>query len=204
MNFNLDNYEPVDARLKAFYAKYPNGLIDVVLVTPVEQILSHVLFKATIWKEKPTHSALYDSVGYAFEKAGSQGASKYAWTENAQTSAIGRALAHLGFFSNRSLASKEEIEKVQAAEISETLKKENVNDKLDTKTIEAHMAIESKWLDWIMQFCEAYKPEIAKINDIKEKEKFLKKCLKVSDGVDTMTPDEKKYIWKEIERSLLS
>ncbi|MBR2246325.1 MAG: hypothetical protein IJ880_04755 [Bacilli bacterium] len=55
-----------------------------------------------------------DAAGYSLSIAGGNGADRNAWVENAEESAVGRALDNLGYHSNS--ASKEEMEKVQYVE----------------------------------------------------------------------------------------
>jgi len=55
-----------------------------------------------------------DSSGYSFSMAGGKGADKNAWVENAEESAVGRALDNMGYHSNS--PSREEMEKVSYIE----------------------------------------------------------------------------------------
>ncbi|MBJ7935548.1 hypothetical protein [Bacillus cereus] len=56
-------------------------------------------------------AAKADGVGYSLSIAGGKGADKNAWVENAEESAIGRALDNMGYHSGS--ASQEEMKKVQ-------------------------------------------------------------------------------------------
>ena len=90
MKFNLDEYELVEDRLKAFWKDNPNGSIttDVVHITDDGTC---VTIKAYIHNEEDRLVA----TGIAQETQGQGGfANKDAWVENCETSAIGRALAN--------------------------------------------------------------------------------------------------------------
>jgi hypothetical protein len=93
MNDRLANYEPVQARVARFWADHPDGRIDCELL---EHDDKHVLAKATIWIYigNPFPSV----VGYAAEVHDGSPVNRQGWMlENAETSAIGRALANLGY-----------------------------------------------------------------------------------------------------------
>jgi len=108
-NFNLDNYETVEQRLKVFWKDNPNGCIttDVVHITDDG---SCVTIKAYIQDNNGNLVA----TGIAQETKGQGGfANKDAWVENCETSAIGRALANWRYQgSNKARPSREEMSKV--------------------------------------------------------------------------------------------
>lgn len=101
----LKDYVEVNVRVERFYEKYPNGRI-------VTEILSWengvVVMKASVYRDMadPVPSA----TGHAYEKEGSTFINKTSALENCETSAVGRALAMLGFEIKKSIASKEEVE----------------------------------------------------------------------------------------------
>lgn len=108
--FNLENYIPVHERITAFYEVYPEGRIK----TSVEHLdvqKGFVLMKAEIYRTPlaPQPSA----TGHAFEYKDVGFVNKTSWVENAESSAVGRALALLGFKVERGIASREEMEKVE-------------------------------------------------------------------------------------------
>lgn len=107
-NFNLDNYVPVNERLEKFYADHPNGRV-------ITNILEHdhntgfVLFQAMIYRDCDCeHPA---ATGHAYEVAGQGHVNKTSHIENCETSAVGRALAMLGYEIQRGIASREEMAK---------------------------------------------------------------------------------------------
>jgi hypothetical protein len=109
--FNLQDYETVEERIKRFYADHPKGRI-------ITDLIEHVIDKG-MWVCK-TYVFLSDAdidpaaTGLAFEIDGQGMANKTSALENAETSAIGRALANAGYSGNKR-ASREEMQKVQSA-----------------------------------------------------------------------------------------
>lgn len=127
--FDLSKYETVKERKKRFYIDYPQGRIAVMLLS-VDKILDYALFQAAVFTDK--NDQVPRGIGYALEvrhknlsqgKHGSYESVNYSsWTENAEESAVGRALDNAGYSGNDK-CSREEIEK--AERMNETLKEEN-------------------------------------------------------------------------------
>ena len=121
-NFNLENYEPVKARKKRFYADYPDGRIIVEIQN--SDVLEHALIKTSIYKTGDDQGkGLAFSTGYAHEIRDrelkkSQYGKEYesvnysSWVENCEESSIGRALDNAGYSSNGK-CSREEMQKVE-------------------------------------------------------------------------------------------
>lgn len=105
------DYAMVHERVKAFCKRYENGQI---LTEIVKDEQGHVIFKA---------HAVVDGVirgtGHAHELEGSSNINNTSHYEACETSAVGRALAFLGYSPDGSLASYEEIEnaKLQQSQI---------------------------------------------------------------------------------------
>lgn len=110
--FNLSDYETVDSRIHKFYEKHKNGRIITELIetriNDAGQIIQYVC-KAEVWRDlaDPVPSA----TGYAEEVLGSNPINRTSALENCETSAIGRALANLGFSTKGSRPSQEEMQK---------------------------------------------------------------------------------------------
>lgn len=104
----LDNYVTVAERIAAFYQSYPTGRI-------CTQILEHneesgfILMRAEVFRS--TDDANPSATGHAFEVRGDGYVNRTSYIENAETSAVGRSLALLGFEVRRGIASREEMEK---------------------------------------------------------------------------------------------
>ena len=99
------DYAMVHERVKAFCKRYDTGQI---LTEIVKDELGHVIFKA---------HAVVDGVirgtGHAHELEGSNNINDTSHYEACETSAVGRALAFLGYSPDGSLASFEEIQNAQ-------------------------------------------------------------------------------------------
>jgi len=106
----LDDYAPVADRIELFYSKFPEGRITTKLLprTHVE-----IVVKAFVYRQ--SGDTLPAATGLASERIGDGDVNMYACLENTETSAIGRALANLGFAASRKRPSREEMEKVERA-----------------------------------------------------------------------------------------
>ena len=111
MAFNLDDYEPVEARLEKWHGTYPDGRIETEILehTDTRFIVVCKLFK-TEADSKPCAS------GVASETITDRGVNSTSALENCETSAIGRALANAGFAAKGKRASRTEMDKVNRAE----------------------------------------------------------------------------------------
>lgn len=109
-NFNIDNYIPVHERITKFYRDFPEGKINTeILEHDVEK--GFVLIRASVYRTCISDRAA--STGHAFEERSAGYGNKTSYIENAETSAVGRALALLGFEITKGVASREEMQKVQ-------------------------------------------------------------------------------------------
>ena len=110
-NFNLDNYETVEDRLKIFWKDNPQARINTEIVHMTDDGTC-VTVRAEIYKMEVDARPV--TTGIAQETKGQGGfANKDAWVENCETSAIGRALANwLYQGSTKPRPSREEMSKV--------------------------------------------------------------------------------------------
>lgn len=115
--FNLENYETVDERLEKFWEKYPDGRIATELVTAQE---GRYIVQAFIYKTYADPVAF--ATGLAEETISTRGVNATSACENAESSAIGRAL-HTGGISKHSEGkprpSREEMVKVTRTKLAE-------------------------------------------------------------------------------------
>lgn len=108
MRFNPDEYVTVAQRIEKFYAKFPQGRI-------LTSVLEHnaetgfILIKAEVFRE--ADDALPAATGHAYELKSAGHVQQGSYVEVCETSAVGRALALLGFEVRRGVASREEMEK---------------------------------------------------------------------------------------------
>ena len=112
--FNLDNYDEVKDRLPLFYEQFPDGRITTEVIS---EDSTGVTIKAYLWRnaeEQAMGAPL--ATGLAREVPGGR-IDKY--TENGETSSIGRALANYNLIGekgkkNQQRPSREEMESAQA------------------------------------------------------------------------------------------
>lgn len=119
--FNLNEYDQVEDRIKKFYADHVDGRITTrVLFQDGER----TMIKAYVYLNKedqankcPKATGTAEEVRIMTKSVSSSG-SEYeevnysSWTENCETSAIGRALANMNLSGNKR-PSRQEMEKVQ-------------------------------------------------------------------------------------------
>lgn len=114
-DINLDNYEPVDERIARFKADHPNFRVITEESHEGEPGATRWIVKASVWRDAE-NTGLPDGTGYAFEIDGKGMTQRTAALETCETSAIGRALANLGYAGNRSIT-REEASKALVAEL---------------------------------------------------------------------------------------
>lgn len=112
--FNPDDYEDVASRLRRFKADYPDSRIITELDNHTGEIrATRWVVVASVFKDREV--TVPDATGWAMEVDGSGMANNTSALENCETSAIGRALANLGYSGDRR-ATRQEMEKVQREE----------------------------------------------------------------------------------------
>ena len=109
-DFDPDSYAPVAARVELFYERYPTGRILTELVQRTDQ---EIVFRAAVYRTADDREPA--ATGWAAERVGDGEINAVACLENTETSAIGRALANLGFLASRLRASAEEVAKATRA-----------------------------------------------------------------------------------------
>jgi hypothetical protein len=111
--FNLENYVDVQTRILRFWTEYPDGAIITKLMSPPDDF-TQCRYEAQVFKSRDDTRP--SATGYAFELAGKSerdGANFTSHEENGETSAIGRALANLGYATSRAdRPSRQEMTKV--------------------------------------------------------------------------------------------
>jgi hypothetical protein len=141
MAFDLSNYETVDERLHKWWKEYPDGRLETEIIeaTDTRFIVLCKLFK-TEADTKPC------ATGLAMETISDRGVNANFALPNAETSAIGRALANAGFSAKGKRPSREEM----AA----------VNSKQETYSVENKLEDPVQWTttDWVAAVPEQPKP----------------------------------------------
>ena len=106
------DYEPVDFRIHRFYDRHPEGRILTDLHTihrNSDGSARQYVFKAEVFRD--LKSPIPDATGFAEETVGISTGPRASLLETCETSAIGRALANLGFSPKGFRPSAEEMQK---------------------------------------------------------------------------------------------
>ena len=120
------DYVMVKDRIIFFNENYPNGSI----ITELKATDNSFIFKATVIPEIENSNRKF--TGHAEEVIGSSQINKTSALENAETSAIGRALACMGIGVEDSFASADEVKNAQHKQVAPTYQKtENQKEKFD-------------------------------------------------------------------------
>jgi len=115
--FNLEDYETVEERLIKFWKDHPDGRIDTKII---EASSTRFIVQAYIYRTEVDQHAW--SSGLAEETISGRGVNATSALENAETSAIGRALASAGYATKGKRPSREEMSKVaKAQEVKTTI-----------------------------------------------------------------------------------
>jgi hypothetical protein len=112
--FNLNDYETVEERLKRAHAAHDDlRVITINHTTPQDRQVSTWVVEARIYlTAEDQRTDCPKATGWAFEVDGVNGmANKTSALENCETSAIGRALANMNLSGNKR-TSREEMQKV--------------------------------------------------------------------------------------------
>lgn len=109
-DFDNEGYATVAERIRLFYERHPQGRIETRLVSRTKH---EVVFKARVFRNDT--DARPAATGWAAEREGDGEVNLVACLENTETSAVGRALANLGFTASRLRPSAEEMAKAARA-----------------------------------------------------------------------------------------
>jgi hypothetical protein len=106
--FDLSQYEPVEDRLARFHDDHPAGRVLTVLEHYGD---GEWIVRAEVYTDRD--DARPAATGYAHEVTGQGNVNQTSALENCETSAVGRALANLGYAPKGKRPSREEMEKVE-------------------------------------------------------------------------------------------
>ena len=110
MAYKVDDYVQVNERIEKFYEKYPNGRIEN---TVIELTDARVTVKSAAFRD--AQDTLPAGEGHSFMAIpGTTNFTRGSELENTETSAVGRALAFMGFEVKKSIASAQEVQNKSA------------------------------------------------------------------------------------------
>ncbi len=133
--FSPEQYATVAERIELFYSRFPEGRINTELVTREG---GEITFKALVYRTAA--ETLAAATGWASEREGDGDINTVACLENTETSAVGRALANLGFTASSKRPSLEEMEKAvrvrRALSFRDASRKESTNSQAEAGVID--------------------------------------------------------------------
>jgi hypothetical protein len=113
MGFDLSQYQPVEDRLREFWQRYPSGRITTTLLFHEDQ---HYIVQAHIYRGDELRDTPPVATGLAHDSFDQLPPNmRQSALEVCETSAIGRALANMGFAPRGVRPSREEMHKATAA-----------------------------------------------------------------------------------------
>lgn len=107
--FSLEDYATVQERIAQFYQDFPDGSIRTFMVV---RDGPEVVFEARVFRNPEEVTAGAYTSGWAREIEGKTPVNKTSHLENAESSAVGRALANLGYATDARRPSRSEMIKV--------------------------------------------------------------------------------------------
>jgi hypothetical protein len=187
----FEDYVPVAERLERFYERYPDGRITTAIVQH-DLETGFVLMRAEVYRSPD--DAQPAATGHAFEVRSESYVNKTSYVENAETSSVGRALAMLGFEVKRGIASREELQKTArmqpsaaaAPPVDRSTKAQTAAPVAAPPTAESAADLDRE----ILEAAGSLGYDAAKVR------KWVNQKFKVSDGLDTLTPELKREVLK--------
>ena len=109
--FNLQDYQTVDQRLREWWRDHPDGRVDTHIAESHGE--QRWTIRAAMYRHADDAHPVASGMAYG-DPQGSKGAQATNPLEDAETSAIGRALANAGYSPSGSRPSQEEMRQAQA------------------------------------------------------------------------------------------
>ena len=188
MRYSLDDYVTVHERIEKFYAKYPTGRLTTTILEHNAET-GFVLIRAEAFREADNTQPAATGHAYELRSAGHVQASSY--VEVCETSAIGRALALLGFEVKRGVASREEMEKATRApqQVDRAAAKPRPKPAAEPPTADAPARPVNLDAD-ILETADALGYDAAKVR------KWVNLKYEVTGGLDSLTDQDKYEVLK--------
>jgi hypothetical protein len=166
--FNLDEYELVEDRIRRFYEDHPDGrIIAYDLTSEEDRAKGYWVVRAQIFEShEDQHSNCPKATGMAFEIEGGAGANRTSALENAETSAIGRALANADYAKGKR-PSRTEMEKAARGPVARAESK-TAPDEFLTR-IDATVSIEELNALWEEAVKAGFSEEIRSLFSLRKK-----------------------------------
>lgn len=140
-HFNLNDYEPVENRIRSFWSKYPNGRL-LTDLQRTERPDGRIEWICRTEAYTNLDDIRPQATGFATEIEGSTLINRANASENCETSSIGRCLANLGFAAKGKRPSREEMSKAARGDSRKLITKsewEELIKRLSTCTSPAHL-----------------------------------------------------------------
>ena len=198
MRFNPDEYITVHERIEKFYAKFPQGRV-ITTILEHDRESGFVLVRAEVFREPD--DALPAATGHAYELRSAGHVQQGSYVEVGETSAVGRALALLGFEVKRGVASREEVErgarKQQAAAAARQAEKAEPRERAAPTTPERASAPQAPAAEaapdldaQILQAAEELGYDATKVR------KWVNQKYEVTGGLGSLTAHDKREVLK--------
>jgi hypothetical protein len=142
MAFNLQDYQEVKDRLPKFWADFPDGR---VITTVLDRPAGEWMLRADLFTDRDDTNPA--ATGHAHEFVSAKGVNSTSALENCETSAIGRALANLGYATSKERPSREEMAAAQAAADDLAARRGAVADRIAGMSEDGKAAAKAEWLE---------------------------------------------------------
>lgn len=163
-------YVPVAERIRFFNEAYENGMIQTELLSSLES--SQIVIRAVVTPDVDKPARVF--TGYSQEVVGQGMVNKTSALENAETSAVGRALGMMGIGVIESIASADEVNKANNSARNKVFPASEKQIQLLRKLLKENGVSEE-------EYCKSYQ-----INSLEEVEK-----MKASRSIEKLMNKEK-------------
>ncbi|MGH9943247.1 MAG: hypothetical protein ACRD9R_12940 [Pyrinomonadaceae bacterium] len=187
-NDRFEDYVPVAERIEQFYSRFSEGRV-MTHIAEHDRESGFVLIRAEIYRH--ADDAVPAATGHAYEYKDSGHVQKTSYIEVAETSAVGRALALLGFEVRRGIASREEMQKAARKPPDEANRAPALPPPAPDAAADGGAEDLSARLDReILQSAGELGYDAAKVR------RWVNQKFKVTEGLEGLPPDAKREVLK--------